>query len=155
MSLLTNIICFDPTVVRKGFLHTNIGCNATHSHSHIIRMGPCGSCKNRRFGDSASFIRVTRIGELGTTLAHLIFLRSVSRLLATTSVVPSSPTLFTLMKQALSSSEKSLLTRAFWRNIPEDPHSSEKTSFKVVMLVALRWCHVYRHGRGGAGRGRF
>jgi hypothetical protein len=31
---------------------------------------PCGSCKNRRFGKlSASSIRVTRIGELGTTLA--------------------------------------------------------------------------------------
>jgi hypothetical protein len=30
----------------------------------------CGSCKNRRFGGTcASFIRVTRIGELGTTLA--------------------------------------------------------------------------------------
>jgi hypothetical protein len=27
----------------------------------------CGSCKNRRFGErSASFIRVTRIGELRT-----------------------------------------------------------------------------------------
>jgi hypothetical protein len=31
---------------------------------------PCGSCKNRRFGGtSASVIRVTRIGELGTALA--------------------------------------------------------------------------------------
>jgi hypothetical protein len=31
---------------------------------------PCGSCKNRRFGGlSASFARVTRIGELGTTQA--------------------------------------------------------------------------------------
>jgi hypothetical protein len=31
---------------------------------------PYGSCKNRRFEElSASFIRVTRIGELGTTLA--------------------------------------------------------------------------------------
>jgi hypothetical protein len=30
---------------------------------------PCDSCKNRRFGGTyASFIRVTRIGELGTTL---------------------------------------------------------------------------------------
>jgi hypothetical protein len=30
----------------------------------------CGSYKNRRFGElSASFIRVTRTGELGTTLA--------------------------------------------------------------------------------------
>jgi hypothetical protein len=31
---------------------------------------PCGSCKNLRFGGtSASFIRVTRIGELGITAA--------------------------------------------------------------------------------------
>jgi hypothetical protein len=31
---------------------------------------PCGSCKNQRFGEiSASFTKVTRIGELGTTLA--------------------------------------------------------------------------------------
>jgi hypothetical protein len=30
----------------------------------------CGSCKNRRFGElSATFIRVTGIGQLGTTLA--------------------------------------------------------------------------------------
>jgi hypothetical protein len=30
----------------------------------------CGSCKNRRFGElRLSFIRLTRIGELGTTLA--------------------------------------------------------------------------------------
>jgi hypothetical protein len=35
---------------------------------------------------SASFIRVTRIGELGTNLA--VFLRSVRRLLVTASVVP-------------------------------------------------------------------
>jgi hypothetical protein len=47
----------------------------------------------------ASFIRVTRIGELGTTLA-------------VTSVVRSSPILVTLMKEALSSSETSVLTRA-------------------------------------------
>jgi hypothetical protein len=51
---------------------------------------------------SASFIRVTRISELGTTLAVLVFLRSVRRLLVTASVVPSSPILVTLMKEALS-----------------------------------------------------
>jgi hypothetical protein len=65
---------------------------------------------------SASFIRVTRIGELRTTLAvtsnRLLFLSSVRRLLVTASVVPSSPILVTLMKEALSSSETSVLTRA-------------------------------------------
>jgi hypothetical protein len=49
---------------------------------------------------SASFIRVRRIGELRTT----------RRLLVTASVVPSSPILLTLMKEALSSSETSVLT---------------------------------------------
>jgi hypothetical protein len=52
---------------------------------------------------SAYFIRVTRIGELGITLA----VTSVSRLLVTASVVPSSPILVTLIKVALRSSETS------------------------------------------------
>jgi hypothetical protein len=64
---------------------------------------------------SAFIIRVTRIGELGTTLAKL-----ACRLLGTAKVVLSSPILVTLMIEALRSSETSFLIRASWRNITED-----------------------------------
>jgi hypothetical protein len=69
---------------------------------------------------------VTKIGELGKTQAatsNRLTLRrniSVRRLLVAACVVPSSQIFATLMKEAPGSSETSVLTRATWRNNPED-----------------------------------
>jgi hypothetical protein len=75
---------------------------------------------------SASIIRGTRIGELGTTLALFLGHR------------------FTLMMEAIFSSETSVLRRATRRNIPDDGILHSRCRESLKSYIALTGWALYR-----------
>jgi hypothetical protein len=78
---------------------------------------------------------------------HFVFLRNVRRLLVTANV-PSSTILVTLMMEVLSSSKTLVLTRATWRNIPEDTVLVSCLSCMLPYIIYIQFLYVLKEQLG-------
>jgi hypothetical protein len=108
-----------------------IFCNIWGFHSGVVfwDLTPCGSCKTRRFGGSYSLV--------------------------TADAVPSSPILFTLIMEAIRSSETSVLIRTTRRKIPGDDVLRTKlfreelrdfyTSSSIIRMIVSRRMRLAGH----------
>jgi hypothetical protein len=82
---------------------------------------------------SVCFIRVTRIGELGTTVAVTNNRRGVPQLLVTANVIPGLLNVLTLMMEATCYSETSVL---------QESHgvTCQKTTFFILITSQYQFC---------------
>jgi hypothetical protein len=106
----------------------NINISLAKKNAFFWDVTPCDFCKNRCFGG----IRVTRISELGTTLA-------ITSTEAYCEEIPRLPILVPLMMEEIHSPEMLVLTRATWHNIPDDGilHSHHRENLKSYFSLAV------------------
>jgi hypothetical protein len=118
--------------ILRGYVRFEVFTAVTVKNGVFWHITPCGVCKNRRFAGTYRLVHPgdknwwTRDKALAVTSSRRTLRRNTTWhffaacVLVTTSVVPISPILVTLLKEALISCETFILTNAARRIIPED-----------------------------------